>query len=351
MTNEPVQRYMSGRKSGASADRPRHEGMAPVTPAESGRRLDGDSGEHRVSVVICAYTEKRWEDIQLAIKSLVEQARPAHEVILVIDHNDALLDRATREFSWVRVIASTGPQGLSGARNTGVAAATGDIVAFLDDDARAHVDWLAKLIAPYDDPAVYGVGGAVSPLWPVVRPRWFPAEFDWVVGCSYVGLPTQLATIRNPIGAAMSVRKAAFDTVGGFTDGIGRVGTRPLGCEETEFYIRVRTHIHGAIVLYNPEAVIDHRVTSQRASWRYFIDRCYAEGLSKAVVARHVGQDSALESERAYVRHVLPQAAWQALRTRAWSRAAALFCGLMVTSFGYARGTVAILRGQASFGA
>ncbi|WP_083507053.1 glycosyltransferase family 2 protein [Frankia sp. ACN1ag] len=311
-----------------------------------GAELEGEARPLRVSVVICAYTERRWSDITVAVGSVFAQTLPAFETILVIDHNDSLLDHARGEFSGIRVIPNRGARGLSGARNTGADAATGDIVAFLDDDARAREDWLEHLVSPYSRSEVQGVGGAVVPRWSSHRPLWFPAEFDWVVGCSYTGLPLSLAEIRNPIGAAMSVRRDVFGRVGGFTDGLGRIGSVPLGCEETEFYIRLRSSIVGAVVLYNPEAVVEHRVTEERASLRYFFRRCYSEGLSKAAVAQRVGQESALQAERSYVRRTLPRAFWRGLQGSAtWSQSAAVASGLVVTSAGYLSGWFAVYRG------
>lgn len=132
-------------------------------------------------------------------------------------------------FPDVDVIANTGERGLSGGRNTGTARSTSDVVVFLDDDARADPQWLERLLAPYKDPAVIGTGGNVVPEWPTTRPRWFPPEYDWVVGCSYTGLPRVSSAVRNPIGASMSFRREAFVLVGGFDGDVGRLGTLPLG--------------------------------------------------------------------------------------------------------------------------
>src|SRR4051812_10678432 len=132
------------------------------------------------SVVICAYTEKRWDDVLAAVRSVQRQSLPPLEIILVVDHNPALLERLAGELPDVRVVANQGPRGLSGGKNTGVALARGTVVAFLDDDAVAEADWLKAMAGAYTRPDVVGVGGLTRPLWETGRPRWFPEEFDWV---------------------------------------------------------------------------------------------------------------------------------------------------------------------------
>ena len=176
------------------------------------------------SIIVCAYTLDRWDDLCAAVKSCHDQSRNADEVILVVDYNDELFGRATDEFSTTRVLANSGTKGLSGARNTGVAASVGDVVVFLDDDAFAEAEWLESLTSPFNDPSVCGVGGWVVPEWDVAAPKWFPETFYWVFGCSYSGLPGDNASIRNPIGANMALHRRVFDAVGGFSAGLGRIG-------------------------------------------------------------------------------------------------------------------------------
>jgi GT2 family glycosyltransferase len=297
----------------------------------------------RVSVVTCTYTERRWDALVQAVASARAQDPPPREIVVVIDNNEKLLDTAVRELPYARVVANEGTRGLSGARNTGVRHATGEIVAFIDDDARARPAWLETLTRAFDDPSVIGAGGAALPSWESDAPSWIPAEFLWVVGCSYRGLPASQVEIRNPIGANMAFRRDVFDRVGGFTDGIGRVGRTPLGCEETEFSIRARAATGGRIV-HLPGAQVDHLVSPERASWDYFRRRCWAEGLSKAIVARSVGSDDALSSERDYVLLTLPSGVWRGLADASrgdrtgLARAAAIVAGLAITTAGYARG-------------
>lgn len=301
------------------------------------------------SVVICAYTEDRWELLQRAVESA--ESQDDAEVVLVIDHNDPLLERSRREWKQHTVVANEFSRGLSGARNTGILASRGDIVAFLDDDAEAAPGWLKELVTAFDEPSTGGAGGTVEPNWASAPPSWFPPEFGWVVGCSYTGQPTDVAEIRNPIGANMAFRREVFDRVGGFREEIGRIGTLPLGCEETELSIRARRD--GWSVWLRPDAVVHHFVPEQRTALRYFVHRCFAEGMSKAVVSAIAGHDAGLASERTYVTTALPAGLRREVRTMvaggdrlaALRRAASIVIGVLAAAAGFARATVANRRG------
>src|SRR5206468_97805 len=111
-----------------------------------------------ISVVVCAFTEERLAVLTEALDSLRGQSYPAHEIVLVIDHAPELLTEARERWTDVTVVPNREKQGLSGARNSGVAEASGEVVAFLDDDAIAAPDWLARLAAAYANPKVLGAG-------------------------------------------------------------------------------------------------------------------------------------------------------------------------------------------------
>src|SRR5262245_29845027 len=113
----------------------------------------------RTAVIICAYSDERWPDLVAAVASVRHQTLPADELIVVIDHIPALLACARECFAGAIVVENPGAQGLSNARNAGIAAATADLLAFLDDDAVAHPDWLSSLVAAMAAPGVIGTGG------------------------------------------------------------------------------------------------------------------------------------------------------------------------------------------------
>ena len=300
-------------------------------------------------MVVATHDVARWEELVKVVAALEGQIRPPDELVVVVDHNPALLDRAVAEFPRATVVENDQVPGLGGARNTGIANSTGRVVAFIDDDAIPEPDWLANLLEGFGDPSVVGVGGAIEPRWEPQRPSWFPAEFDWVVGCSYVGLPTGTSFVRNLIGCNMSFRREVLERFGGF-----RLG---YGCDETEFCIRVAQQDPDARFLYQPAAQVHHLVTSQRLRWRRFLSRCYFEGGSKAVVSRLVGRRDGLASERAYAYRVLPRAVRRGLAR--WARegdaagaacAATVVAGLAATTAGFLVGSFRVEQAAAQRG-
>jgi GT2 family glycosyltransferase len=305
-----------------------------------------------VSVVICTHSELRWDLLGAAITAVDAQTRRCDELLVVVDHNDGLLRRAQAAYPHVTVLANQDRAGLAGARNTGVARSKGDVVVFLDDDAVAEPRCLEQLIDVYADPRVLGAGGAALPVWPNGRPRWFPGEFDWVVGCTYTGLPRETAPVRNPIGACMSFRRVAFERAGAFTNGIGRTASDVMGCEETEFSIRAQRAVPHSRLVYVPGARVHHHVHPGRDRWRYFFSRCFAEGRSKALVAAATGARDALASEWPYTVKVLSAGALRGVGSSVRGhpagllRATAIGAGLTATTCGYVTGRMRARRSR-----
>ena len=310
-----------------------------------------------VCVVICAYTCDRWDDVLAAVASVRSQRTAPEEIVVVVDHNPDLYSRLRPVLPDVTVVENRYQRGLSGGKNTGVEVTSSDVVAFLDDDAVAHPDWLGYLRDAYVDDCIAGVGGTTLPLWESARPRWFPEEFDWVLGCTFTG--REPGPVRNLLGGNASFRREVFSVAGGFPTDIGRTSAqqRPLGCEETEFCIRVSQHRPDWTFVFEPRAVIWHRVPAARERFDYFRSRCFAEGLSKAAVTRSVGVADGLSVERRYTTRTLTRGLARGLgealrgdRTGA-ERSYAIAVGLLAAAAGYARGGVSLRRRPAMTGA
>jgi cellulose synthase/poly-beta-1,6-N-acetylglucosamine synthase-like glycosyltransferase len=309
-------------------------------------RMEARSGAEDISVIICAFTMDRWGDLVRSIESIRRQTQPARELILVVDRSPELQRRAEAELSGVRIVANAYQGGLSGARQTGADVASGSILAYLDDDAMAEPEWLAEMERAHADDKVLGVGGHVEPNWLQPPPRWFPPEFNWVVGCSHTGMPTATRPVRNPIGANMAVRAEVLRRTGPFAFAFGRTGIGSLlggTAEETEFCIRASGKYPGHYWLYHPTARVHHTVPPQRGTWSYFVSRCRVEGQAKALLSELAGSQQGLASERTYVRSVLPRAVARDLRAAGRGdfdglrRAAAIVAGLAITTFEYLR--------------
>ncbi len=303
--------------------------------------LDRTSGEESeplpVSAVICTYSDERWPLLCRAIGSLERQTHPAIEIVVAVDHNPQLGQTLRESFPEIHVVENSGPRGLSGARNVAIAASRGGIIAFLDDDAVAEPSWLAHIAGPFVDRWVAGVGGLTSPEWATARPFWWPDEFDWVVGASYRGMPSTRRLVRNVHGGNAAFRRSLFDRVGGFLPEVGRVLTRPYGGEETEWCIRAKRLVPTVRFVHEPAARIRHHVPPERTSIRYFILRCYLEGVSKARIVRKEGLRAGLGIESAYVGTVLQRSAWGAVSSLGGlDRAGLAHAGVSVLGIGAA---------------
>ncbi|MCU0490145.1 MAG: glycosyltransferase family 2 protein [Chloroflexaceae bacterium] len=296
----------------------------------------------RTSVVLRTYTEQRWDTFVPAVESVLAQTVTPAEVVVVVDHNPALCQRVRARFPQVQVVENPYEAGSSGAWNACVSATRGEIIVFFDDDAVARPDWLAHLLAHYQQPDVLGVGGAILPRWVDGRPAWFPEEFNWVVGCTYRGLPTAPAAVRNLIGCNMSFRRQVFGEIGGFRAELGHIKDRPIGCDETELCIRIGQRWPDHRLVYDPAATVEHVVPASRTTFAYFRERCRLEGRSKALVSHLVGAQRGLASERAYTLRTLPVGVLRGLGAAllrgdsgGLGRAGAIVVGLATTALSY----------------
>jgi glycosyltransferase involved in cell wall biosynthesis/GT2 family glycosyltransferase len=302
----------------------------------------------RISAIICAYTCDRWDDLGEAVASIRGQTLPPAEIVLVIDHNPELLARAAAAFPDLTVVSNREERGLSGARNTGIAVSGCPLLVFFDDDAVGDPDFLLHLARQCEAPEVLGAVAKIEPQWIAARPSWLPDEFLWTVGCSYRGLPATASEVRNLLGAAMMLKRQVFAAAGPFSGAVGRRGgSVPLSCEETELCIRAKGFFPDGRFVFEPAAVVRHKIPAGRLTWRYFSVRCYAEGLSKAYVAALSNNRDALSTETGYVTRTLSRGilrnlagALTLMSSAGLQRAAAILLGLACASAGFVVGTI-----------
>jgi len=242
--------------------------------------------ETSVSVIVSTFTKERSADVLRCINSILNQTIKPDEILLVLDPVDELVEFYSDIVPDDVKVVKSKDFGLSNARNTGIEHAKGDIVAFIDDDAWADKHWLENMLRNYEDKKVWGVGGRIVPVFDGERPRWLPEELDWIIGCTYKGMPESRSEVRNPIGANMSFRRDVFEVAGFFRTEVGRYGKKLLGSEEAELSMRLKKVKPGVKILYDPDAIVYHRVPRNRTRFGYALRRAYYEGYSKAVLAR-----------------------------------------------------------------
>ena len=181
------------------------------------------------------------------------------------------------------------------------------VVLFLDDDAEAEPTWSARLLRAVRRPRrPRGRRRPRCRLWQQWPPGWWPPEFGWVVGCSYRGQPTTLSPVRNLMGCNMSrpPRACSRPSAASTSASAGRRTPRWAARRPSSASGRRRCSPTGtSCSSRGPWCTTACRPSA--TSWRYFVARCRAEGVSKARIARRVGPGAALATESAYVRRVL----------------------------------------------
>ena len=235
--------------------------------------------------------------------------------------------------------------GLSAARNAGLSATTSPFVAFLDDNACADCQWLAKLRESMNGPEILGAGGRWIPVWSERRPKWFSDQLLWTVGCSYEGHPTEPSDVRNVFGGCAIYRRELFVNFGGFRKEFGRKERGAAGCEETEFCIRVASNRPGGTFRFQPQAAIFHHVPADQTKLSYLLKRSFAEGRSKALLVRSLHSSpysTTLDTELTYLRSSLGHSIRSSVRHLSQGDAGelgslgALMMTLVGTSVGFA---------------
>jgi glycosyltransferase involved in cell wall biosynthesis len=247
----------------------------------------------------------RYDALTEAAGSVLDQTHDDVELVLVSDGDPTVHERMVADFGDrpdVRTHLVPENVGLLEARNAGVEVATGDVVAFLDDDAVADGRWVERLVEASEERDRVAVGGRMTPAWVAGRPSFLPAEFYWLVGVTHRGFgpdgdPERAGEVRNTFGSNISFRRDAFLELDGFdTDIGGRKGDRHLQGGETELCARLRDR-YGEGVWYVPDAEVAHKVYDYRTDPRWVARRAFWQGYSKRGMEKFVPGSAGEESE------------------------------------------------------
>jgi len=256
----------------------------------------------KISVVLCTYMLDMYDHFREAADSVLDQTHDDVELAVVVDGTPKLYDRVESDYGdRDDVIISCNDEnlGLLASRNRGAELSTGDVIAFIDDDAVADEKWVERLVRAYEEDAI-AAGGKMTPKWVAGKPAYLPEEFYWLVGVTHRGFADGSGEVRNTFGSNISFRADVFANLGGFDADIGgRKGDRNLQGGETELCARMREE-YGQGVWYDPEAEVAHKVFEYRTEFRWLVDRAFWQGYSKRAMESFVDDEGGEEGAFLY---------------------------------------------------
>ncbi len=245
----------------------------------------------KLDVVVPTYNRSRL--LQRTLLSLLHAPIPSDlDLNIVIADNNSKDDteqvvaeiaaQAERRISYIQVKR----QGLSSARNGGIAAGDGDLIGFIDDDEEIHEDWFHVVAREFADPETQFIGGPYLGNWAAPAPPWLPPGYHAAIG---VIPPKPRAPFGGDfqgmlMGGNAVLRRSVFDRVGLYSPKLGRSGKGLLSDEDAEFFGRLcDAHLRG---MYVPDLIIYHHIPADRLTRAYHRRWCYWRGASQGIAAR-----------------------------------------------------------------
>lgn len=250
----------------------------------------------RLSLIIATYN--RAEQLMVTLDSVARQTLSADRWECIVVDNNSKDDTRQR----VKVFAAEHPQlnivyhleqnqGLSYARNAGIAKAQGDIIAFVDDDERIVPEFVEAYVELFDSKAdAMSAGGKIVAEYPTGRPEWMSHYTEQPIANPMdFGSEVKLFPKRRiPGGGNMAMRRSVFEEVGVFNTNLGRTGGRLIGGEESELFERMAKR--GMACYYVPRAVMYHIIPESKLQPDYFERLSYNTGISQRLRAEMRGR-------------------------------------------------------------
>ncbi|MBR2443032.1 MAG: glycosyltransferase family 2 protein [Rikenellaceae bacterium] len=249
----------------------------------------------KLSIVIATYN--RAADLVRSLESLVEQTQSVQDWECVVVNNNSK-DDTEEQFARfceqhpslnLRMVREQN-QGLSWARNRGIAESRGEIVAIIDDDETVNAEFVEGYISLFEKyPEASAAGGRVVPHFMGGRPRWMSRYTERpIAGTLDLGSEIKPFEKGYPAGGNMAMRRSAIEELGAFDTALGRTGSNPMGGEEKEIMYRFAKA--GKAIYYTPTPVIYHYIPESKLTMEYFDRLCRMCGASERVMAQKSGR-------------------------------------------------------------
>lgn len=241
-----------------------------------------------VTAAICTAGER--DTLEGSLRTLLGQDpdTPVDLEVVVVDNSrhdngfvQGVVERCARSAGVpVQCVRET-RVGLGYARNAAVAAAEGEVIAFLDDDVLVDPRWASELVKAYRETGAAVVGGRIDPVWTVERPPWLGDELLGYLSILDHGPDRKLCSYpRYPFGANISFQRDLLRELGGFATNLGGGGGPTYLMDETEVCRRVERA--GRQILYAPTVRVGHIVPASRVTRDFFVKRAAVLGRATA---------------------------------------------------------------------
>jgi len=237
----------------------------------------------KISVIVTTYNRK--EEIGEVLNSLFNQSYKAFEIIVVDNAStDGTMKFLKNRYGDRIKIFREESRGHSHARNCGIKEASGDTVAFIDDDALADREWIFSIDRAFKETDADGVGGKALPLWERPPPPYLMRSLKAQRYIGVFDLGDKAAEVKDfLIGTNMAFKKDVFKRFGFFDPNVGRVGRRLTGSDDVEFCNRISPHVK---LFYDPRIIVRHNMPLERTRISYLMKIAFSNGVSKAYFPR-----------------------------------------------------------------
>ena len=242
----------------------------------------------KISIVVCTFN--RCSSLAETLASLQRMRVPDHLRwnILVVDNNStddtrAMVERLASRAAIEITYLFEPKQGLSHARNRGILATDSEYVAFTDDDVLVDENWLKSIAETFTTHDVDCVGGKIVPHWLSQRPGWLSDRMLNVLAVlDYGDEPFEVGQQQDDrvlFGANFAFKRESLIKTGMFNIDLGRKGQFGSG-EDKEVLQKLRAN--NGTIIYDPRAVVLHKVPAERLNKSYFRRWHYEAGKDRA---------------------------------------------------------------------
>ena len=248
----------------------------------------------KLSIVISTYNNA--SSLVRTIESVAKQDadRSLWECVVVnnasTDDTISKVESLIKQYSNINLcLVEESQQGLSFARNRGIAESKGNIIAFIDDDETINSGFVSAYIDIFHNHGAFAAAGAVKACYDSGRPKWMSKYTEQMIA-NPIDLGNEVVTIASnitPAGGNMAFNREIFTLYGGFDTELGRKGSELLGGEENDIFERIRSL--GERVYYAPNAIVYHHISDRKLTREYFDKLSYGVGVSKYIRADKEG--------------------------------------------------------------